>query len=359
MLVKSKSAINSIYFSIHSDKIKLEFVSDAFSIRQDQKSANVSNGYHTEPQIDDEDEMEGACALPLPKTEPQKPVVNVEEILQLETSKILELFPSYGVGYIRRLLAFYDNSSENVISKILEGSLDPKFKDCDEQETYIPPESPDKVFMATGIERTNIYDGDKFDVMRNDEFGGHIKKNGKFITKKEPKTYHELLNDKSHVKDLKDRYQTYGLVADVEEDNEYDDEPDDSYDGFAESEPKVHMKMHGKMRDMLPDTVEVSESEDEEEEFEAPPKKNTFDFCENPEIIRQRREQQYQQRMAKKFPNKPQEQKAGHDVVGNQKGQGQSNEVLRNRQSKNTNKSSRANHNRKAGSNFKQSRGMF
>lgn len=325
------------------------------------KSAKTTNGYHLEPQVEDDDEMEGACALPLPKADIPKPVENVEEIVQLETSKILELFPNYGVGYIRRLLAFYDNSSETVISKILEGNLDQKLKDCDETEPYIPPESPDKVFMATGIERSNIYDGDKFDVMRNDEFGGHIKKNGKFITKKEPKTYHELLNDKSHVKELKERYQAYGLIAEGDEDNEYDDEPDDSYDGFAESEPRVHMKLHGKMRDMLPDTVEVSESEEEEEDREAPSKKNSLDFCENPEVIRQRREQQYQQRMSKKFPNRPQEQKPApsRDVVGNQKGQGQSNEVLRNRQQKSTNKSSRANHNRKSGSTFKQSRGMF
>lgn len=300
--------------------------------------------------------------MPLPQVEVQRSPENIEEAVQIETSKILELFPNYGVGYIRRLLAFYDNSSENVICIILEGNLDPRFKDCDEQEPFIPPEIPDKVFLATGIERTNVYDGDKFDVMRNEEFGGHVKKNGKFITKKEPKTYHELLNDKSHVKQLKERYHAYGLVTEGgDEDNEYDDEPDDSYDVFAESEPKVHMKMHGKMREMLPDTVEMSESEEEDDEPEMPAKKNTLDFCENPETIRARREQQYQQRMAKKFPNRqPQQQQVpNRDVVGGQKGQGQSNEVLRNRQNKNTNKSTRANHNRKAGSTFKQGRGMF
>lgn len=351
-------------FTLSSDKIKLEFVAEAFRIEETTKSSvKVSNGFHVESelQLDDED-FEGACALPLPEVEVQKSSEKVEEFLQLETSKILELFPNYGVGYIRRLLAFYDNSSENVISKVLEGNLDSKFKDCDEQEHFIPPETPDKVFLATGIERSNVYDGDKFDVMRNEEFGGHVKKNGKFITKKEPKTYHELLNDKSHVKELKERYHAYGLVTEGGgEDNEYDDEPDDSYDAFAESEPKVHMKMHGKMREMLPDTVDVSESE-EEDEPEIPQKKSTLDFCENPETIRARREQQYQQKMAKKHPNRqPQQQetKPDRDVVGNQKGQGQSSEVLRNRNNKNTNKSSRANHSRKAGSSFKQSRGMF
>lgn len=65
--------------------------------------------------------MEGACAYPLPKEDEKETALNIEEVLQLETSKILELFPTYGVGYIRRLLKFYENSSETVISKILEG----------------------------------------------------------------------------------------------------------------------------------------------------------------------------------------------------------------------------------------------
>lgn len=198
--------------------------------------------------------------------------------------------------------------------------------------------------------------------MRNDEFGGHVKKNGKFVTKKEPKTFHELLNDKSHVNSLKDRYQGYSLVTEGN-DLEYDDEYDDSYEVFAESEPKMKIKFPGKMRDFLPDTLDLPESEDEEQEPESNnvQKNNQLDFCENPEVIRARREQQFQNKMAKKFPQRPPQpqQTQSRDVVGGQKGQGQSNEVLRNRQQKSANKSSRANHNRKSGSTFKQSRGMF
>lgn len=219
--------------------------------------------------------------------------------------------------------------------------------------------------LETGLERSNIYNGDKFDVLRNEEFGGHVKKNGKFITKKQPKTYHELLNDKSHIKELKDRYQGYGLVAEADEDKEYDDEYDDSYDVYADTEPKMQMRFSGRMREMLPDTIDMPESEEEDEEPPAPEtsKKSQLDFCENPENIRARRDQQFQQKMAKKYPHRPpppvQEETKNRDVVGNQKGQGQSNEVLRNRQQKSSNKSSRANHNRKSGSTFKQSRGMF
>ena len=71
----------------------------------------------------DELEMEGACALPLKKEGPQLPDKDTEDFIQLETTKILELFPDYGAGYIRRLLAFYDNNSETVISKMLEGKM--------------------------------------------------------------------------------------------------------------------------------------------------------------------------------------------------------------------------------------------
>lgn len=109
-----------IHKILFRDKIKLEFVSGAFKTSPIEITPSVvSNGFHN-PQNDDED-LEGACALPLPKAEIKEIPVNVEEIVHIETSKIIELFPNYGAGYIRRLLAFYDNSSENVISKILEG----------------------------------------------------------------------------------------------------------------------------------------------------------------------------------------------------------------------------------------------
>ena len=111
-----------------SDKIKLEFVGEAYKIEETIDSlpkSNVANGFHVETSQSEEDEFEGACALPLSSSsESKKPTADiVEDILQIETSKILELFPAFGVGYIRRLLAFYDNSSEKVISKILEGDL--------------------------------------------------------------------------------------------------------------------------------------------------------------------------------------------------------------------------------------------
>ncbi|KAG5683773.1 hypothetical protein PVAND_013037 [Polypedilum vanderplanki] len=344
------------------DQIKLKFVSDAY--KNDSSTANVANGFHLKSNDEiqnedcDDDELEGACALPLKKEGPQLPEKNTEDFIQFETCKILELFPEYGAGYIRRLLAFYDNNSETVISKILEESVDESFKKFDKQEPFIPPESPSKIPQS--IDKSHdVASSTAAEVMETFNTG-HILKNGKNLTKKQPKTIADIINDKSHVNELRDRYKQYSLISgknDVDDDNEYDDEYDDSYDVFADTEPKIHLK--GNMRDVLPDEVESEESESEEEESQQNDpqrKRNPMDFCENPEIIRARREREYQNRMSKKFPNRT---VPNRDVVGNAKGKGQSNEVLRNRQQKSANKSSRANHNRKAGSTFKQSRGMY
>ena len=113
------------------------------------------------------------------------------------------------------------------------------------------------------------------------------------------------------------------------------------------------------MRDALPDDIDSESSEESDNAENQQPRKNPLDFCENPEIIRARREQRFQSKMSKKQPNKQPMENKSRDVVGNAKGQGQSKEVLLNRLHKNTNKSTRANHNRKAGSTFKQSRGMY
>lgn len=64
-------------------------------------------------------DLEGAVGGVV-ETLPIEPANN-EELIQQETGRIMELFQDYGVGYIRRLLAYYDNSSEKVISAILEG----------------------------------------------------------------------------------------------------------------------------------------------------------------------------------------------------------------------------------------------
>lgn len=293
------------------DDIKLNFVKEAFmddggdGAREPLKNGHSSYGKNELMIIIDE-EIEGACALS-PTAGPsttEKVPENIEDLIVQETNKILELFPYYGTGFIRRILARYDNSAEKAITVILEDNLDPDLAQYDQSEPYIPPEIPDKVYAATGVERSNAYDNDEFDVMRRDTFGGVVKKHGKVVSERVPKNLNELLNDKSHVQSMKTFYQKYSLIND-NEDVEYDDEYDDSYDALVESEPKVRLQAN--MKNVLVDEVESEESESEEEAptpsvAEDPKKK--LEFCENPEAIRARREQQYQSKMAKKHPQR-------------------------------------------------------
>lgn len=78
-----------------------------------------------------------------------------------------------------------------------------------------------------------------------------------------------------------------------------------------------------------------------------------MNFCEDPAVIRARREAKYRSNN----PQTPQQRKP--EVKGKPKGQGQEKDVLKARDKKNTNKASRANHNRKSGAQWKRNKGMI
>ena len=122
------------------------------------------------------------------------------------------------------------------------------------------------VFTATGrppseeepcplIEtRANIYDGDDFDVIEKDVVdtsriirggGGGSGRPGK---RKGPKSAEALLNDKTDLAGMKERFAQLSIVSDVvtvnagaDANEEYDDEYDDTYDDNAmgEREPDL------------------------------------------------------------------------------------------------------------------------
>lgn len=99
--------------------------------------------------------------------------------------------------------------------------------------------------------------------------------------------------------------------------------------------------------DLVSDPSESSSEEDTGYDQAAQNGKKPINFCEDPALIRERREAQRGGRGR------------GRDVVGKPKGQGQDKNVQQNREKKNINKSSRANHNRKGGAQWKRSRGMM
>ncbi|KAI5736575.1 hypothetical protein M8J76_004835 [Diaphorina citri] len=176
-----------------------------------------------------------------------------------------------------------------------------------------------------------------------------------------------LLNDKTHRREMKEFYSKIG-VEDIREANElaYDDEYDDSYDG---PQDLIHVDVIPedpalKRREIVvprvlraPEERTVQdESSSEDDQYEGGPR--PLDFCQNPEEMRARAEQRRAARQgqrggggAKAAPTR--------DVKGNAKGQGQSKEVLINRDRKHQNKAFRGNHNRRNAAGRKRAQGMI
>lgn len=288
-----------------------------------------------------------------------------ERDIDLEVTSVLDVLPHLGTGFVRRILSRYNNSEE-AIAAILESNLPPDLLNADQSEVYIPPDPQDKTHQQTGIKHFNVYDGDEYDVMTQDNPKCIIKQ-GKGMPNA-PKDAAQLLDDKSDLAQLRSRYQQYTLVSEGESSNdEYNDEYDDSYEALLESETRVVKSKQ--LKAGLANVEDVSGDESEDEQENAEEKSNVdaksdrnkrLNFCENPEDIRAR----YEARRQAKWGNrnlggnldnnfKP------RDVVGAPKGQGQDKDTLRNRDKKEKNKSLRANHNRKMGAAFKRSKGMM
>lgn len=267
-----------------------------------------------------------------------------------EIENVLEILPHLGTGFIRKLLQRYDNHEE-AIAAVLEGNLPPDLSDADQTEVYIPPEEAAVLPKIIPNNRNNIFDGDQYDVMTNDNPNCVIKR-GKGLPGG-PKNLSQMLDDKTAMNQVRQRYEEYSLITeDIDEnDPEYNDEYDDSYEALLEGEIKT--KKTEAMKQVILDIEEESESEEEN-----PPENNSrMNFCENPEAIRARYEANRAAKMANKKNYRP--PPVPKDVVGKVKGKGQEKDVLLNRHKKDVNKSSRANHSRKSGATWKRSRGMI
>ncbi|XP_017485914.1 PREDICTED: activating signal cointegrator 1 complex subunit 2-like [Rhagoletis zephyria] len=286
-----------------------------------------------------------------------------ERDIDLEVTSVLDVLPHLGTGFVRRVLSRYDNSEE-AIAAILEANLPPDLVHADQSEVYIPPDPQDKTYQQTGIRHFNIYDGDKYDVMTQDNPKCIIKQ-GKGMPNA-PKNAAQLLDDKSDLAQYRSRYEAYSLVSEGESSNdEYDDEYDDSYEALLESETRTVRSKQLKAGLANVEDVSNDESEDEEETIEdkvqtdvQSERKKQLNFCENPEDVRAR----YEARRQAKWNNRNSGGADNHktrELIGAPKGQGQDKETLRNRDKKEKNKSMRANHNRKAGASFKRSKGMM
>lgn len=319
----------------------------------------ASNGVQVTGNVQDEEFKNGDSS----RTSPQpSPTANgTTRDIDLEVTAVLEVLPDLGSGFIRRLLIRYDNS-EQVIAAILDDNLPPDLAQMDRQEVYIPPDPQDKQQRQTGLRHFNVHDGDRYDVLTRDQPECIIKQ-GKGLPGA-PRNAEQLLDDKRDLKQLKERYQKYAMVEETTlERGEYDDEYDDSYEAQNEGQAPPVSLLRGRLQEAASSSAYNAQDELENDDEESsgghsdpePSMRTNRDFCENPEVIRAR----YEQRQLSKYGQKSGGHGASPSVVGAPKGQGQSQQTQRSRGQKEAHKSTRANHNRKAGAAFKRSKGMM
>lgn len=247
---------------------------------------------------------------------------DVEESIR----NIIDMFPHLGDGFILQCLEAYNFNSADVINAILENNLPPHLTEIPFDNIRIPPEpEPEKPKLA--------YIGKK------PQYDDALK----------------LLNDKkekSEIKNLVLEGIQYGY------DNMYDDEYDDRFDSDVEIPVPDNPLTEEVCNPNRKSRFNESESEEEEDkpDDEQPTNRNKLNFCEDPALLRERREARFRSKQPQSS-GRPSTVKP--DVVGKPKGQGQDKSTVINRQKKNTNKASRANHNRKGGAQFKRNKGMI
>ncbi|KAM6112046.1 activating signal cointegrator 1 complex subunit 2 isoform 2-T3 [Pterocles gutturalis] len=307
-----------------------------------------------------EDECAGAAAAPIAR------VSGVE--LDSLISQVKDLLPDLGEGFILACLEEYGYDAEQVINNILEDKLVPCLDKLDRamQRQLKPDPTP----LVTS--RYNVFQNDEFDVFSRDSVDVSRIQKGK---RREKDTTRSLLNDKRLVAEQKERYSQYSVV--VEEvpmlpgeaqlySEDYEDEYDDTYDGNqvgandADSDDELISRRPFTIPQVLrpkgqEEGQEEEEDDEEEEEEEAEKERAKDHFVQDPAVLRERAEARRLAYLARKGHK--------HDssaaVVGNVKGHGQNRETVQERRRKETNKSTRANHNRRALADRKRNKGMI
>uniref|UniRef100_A0A8C5NIG3 Activating signal cointegrator 1 complex subunit 2 n=1 Tax=Junco hyemalis TaxID=40217 RepID=A0A8C5NIG3_JUNHY len=304
-----------------------------------------------------EDECAGAAAAPVAA------VSGVE--LDSLISQVKDLLPDLGEGFILACLEEYGYDTEQVINNILEEKLVPYLDKLDRRMQRQLKPDPTPLVSS----RCNVFQNDEFDVFSRDAVDVSRIQKGK---RREKDTTRSLVNDKRLVAEQRQRYSQYSVV--LEElplppaaalgYGDYEDEYDDTYDGNqvgandADSDDELIARRPFTIPQVLRpkghEEGQETEEEDEEEEEEAEKERTKDHFVQDPAVLRERAEARRQAFLARKGHKHD-----GSAVVGNAKGHGQSRETLQERRKKEANKSTRANHNRRAMADRKRSKGMI
>jgi activating signal cointegrator complex subunit 2 len=290
--------------------------------------------------------------------------------LESLVSSVRDLFPQLGEGFLAECLPYFDNDPEKVINALLEDNLPPHLASLDrtmpaKKDVILDDPDPEPA-PAKPVQdgRSNVYDGDDFDIAYNDNIDLSRVHRGK---KRHAKNANAMLDDKTDLIGMKERFAALSIITDDvligPGDLEYDDEYDDTYDenALGEKEPDA---LDGEREFVLPRALggghvnsrrqKYNEDDDDDDDDEGVNQRPKFDFARNPEEIRaeaERKRQIKQQARTKKVQSQP----PHRDVVGKPKGQGQDKQVLKNRDRKTTSK----NKHHRAMADNKNSKGMF
>ncbi|CAL1281302.1 unnamed protein product [Larinioides sclopetarius] len=247
---------------------------------------------------------------------------------------VQEILHNYDRDLIEKCLEYFNYDPDKVIDAYVTDTLPDHLKTGDKIGEKEPIAAEASSYSILN-ERKCVYDNDEFDVMRRTNINlenVHIGKKNKT-----PSKYEALAKDEGF--EFIKQYTLacgYEETEFVDEPNLYEDEYDDTYDsamvGLKEPIPEGE-----------PD-IDLSEDRKNEENSLGPSRNTSRDFCENPEVIRERAQQRRESKMAAR---------------GGRRGGGEHSDPNRNRQNKDRHKAHVGNHNRRKQADFKKSRGMI
>ncbi|XP_010749645.1 activating signal cointegrator 1 complex subunit 2 [Larimichthys crocea] len=281
-------------------------------------------------------------------------------------SLIRDLLPDLGEGFLLACLQEYNYNSELVINNILEDRLAPNL---DKLDRAMPRPVKEELSDVLNV-RSNVFDDDEFDVFRRDQ----VDMSRIWKGRRKGANTREMLNDKQHIEEQRARYQAYETVVDeviiepgesaaTYDLDDYDDEYDDTYDM---NQVGANDLDGDSLLNRRPFTVPLvlrqgnkpeddEDGVDEEEEETLSNNVNRDQFVQDPALLRERAEAR-RAAMQQKRGFRPERRS---NVVGQAKGQGQTQETTQDRRRKEANKSRVSNHNRRTMADRKRNKGMI
>ncbi|XP_058230967.1 activating signal cointegrator 1 complex subunit 2 [Hemibagrus wyckioides] len=317
-------------------------------------------------------ELKGAeCMIDVPHKGDNGAVCSVSAgELESLLSHIRDLLPDLGEGFVMSCLETYGYDGELVINNILEDRLTPELRNLDRNMPRPVKEAPPTVLSS----RSNVFDDDEFDVFSRDK----VDMSRVWKGRRQGESVRDMLNDKQHINDQRDRYRSYQTVVDevpIATDqsgnhddayliDDYDDEYDDTYDinQVGANDLDEDDELLSRRPFTTPQVLRAGkpeeedderEEEGEEEEKESAVKRDQF--VQDPAVLRERAEARRAAMQNRRGYRAP----PPSNVVGGPKGRGQAQETLLDRRRKEANKGRGANHNRRTMADKKRNKGMI